>query len=218
MKNIQPKGEFTNDIWLSISDLLHKITTSEFVVNLANGMLNHSCFAHYLSQDIIYIREDNKALELLSKRAENELHKAFFHKLAEEGLAVEKALHDEFLEYFKVHETFTQSPAFKVYCEFILRHAQFSPFPVAAAALLPCFWLYAQVGAAISSKSVANNIYQKFIDTYSGVEFEGYVERYIAIVEDISKNAAPDIQEMMKNAFIEASQYELLIFEEAMQM
>lgn len=218
MKNLQPKGEFTNNLWLSISDLLHKITVSDFVVNLANGSLKHSCFAHYLSQDIIYIREDNKALEQLSLRSEKELHKVFFHKLAEEGLAVEKALHDEFLDYFKVSEAFTQSPAFKSYCEFILRHAHSSPLPVAAAALLPCFWLYARIGKTISSKSIENNKYQKFIDTYSGEEFEKYVEQYISIVEELGQSSDLKIKEMMTNVFIEASRYELLIFEEAIKM
>jgi thiaminase/transcriptional activator TenA len=218
MTNIQPKGEFTSNLWTSIGDLFEKITACAFVNNLSNGQLNHSCFAHYLSQDIIYIREDNKALEQLSKRADNDQHKAFFHKLAEEGLAVEKALHDEFLNYFKVQEIFTQSPAFKVYCEFILTHAQISPFSVGAAALLPCFWLYAEVGKTISSSSIPNNKYQKFIDTYSGEEFEKYVDQYITIVEELGVNADPETKVLMKKAFMEASRYELLIFEEAIQM
>src|SRR4030042_1219612 len=125
---MQPKGTFTRNLWQSIDPLDRRILTCEFVVKLAGGTLSPVSFAHYLSQDILYIRQDNEALELLAGRVFDENIRAFFLTLAKDGLAVEKMLHDEYLAYFKVREAHEQSPAFKAYGEFLLQHVCNSPF------------------------------------------------------------------------------------------
>ncbi len=215
MSYIKLKGTFTAGLWESAAPLVTKIISCGFVAELADGTLSHNCFAHYLSQDILYLRQDNEALETLSKRSAEAPYREFFLKLANDGIAVEKKLHEEYLKHFKVEEAHEQSPAFKDYGRFILQQARLAPYPVAAATLLPCFWVYACTGEAIARKVVASNKYQKFIDTYSGNEYESYVEQFIAVVETLGQKADREVQDLMKQSFLKATAFELAVFEEA---
>ncbi len=216
MEEIKPVGEFTQHLWQSAEDIYHKIIQHPFILQLAKGSLAHQHFAHYLSQDILYIRDDNKALDLLSKKAINEQEKDFFNQLATEGLAIEKVLHQHFLTHFKVKEATQKSPIIQGYTDFLLQHSKTSSYAVGTAALLPCFWIYHEIGRHITSLSTENNVYQKWIDTYQGEEFELYVRQYIQIVEHLALKASDIEKKKMTNAFVKATHFELSFFEEAM--
>lgn len=215
MYHFQLTGSFTSDLWQGIDDIFKKILKCNFVVRLSDGTLSCESFAHYLSQDILYLRQDNEALKILAGRSLNEKYGDFFSRLARDGIEIEKMMHDEYLDYFQIEEAVEQSPAFRAYGNFILKHAGLSPYPVAAAALLPCFWVYAETGKEIVNNSVKNNKYRKFINTYSGNEFEDYVKKFITIVEELGQGASPELQKRMKDAFIKATEFELAVFVES---
>jgi thiaminase/transcriptional activator TenA len=212
------KGPFTAELLNEVQAVLQDILACEFVGGLADGTLSYPSFAHYLSQDELYLRQDNEALELVAQRAPNGAYRDFFRTLAQDGLAVEKALHDDYLTHFGVKAATQQSPVFKAYGEFLLEHARHSAFPVAIAALLPCFWIYAYTGEFIDKHRTENNIYKKFIDTYSGQEYENYVEKFIGITEELGNNASPEIRTMMKETFFNSASFELKVFEEATEL
>ncbi len=212
---MQAKGPFTHQLWQAIESIYSEVIHHQFVLGLANGDLPNSCFAHYLSQDVLYIKDDNKALTLVSERAINSGHKGFFKSLAKDGLAIEEALHDEFLEHFKIKEAQEKSPIIKAYTDFLLTHSEHSEYSIVVAALLPCFWLYYKVGAEIINKSKPNNPYQKWIDTYQGDEYEDFTSQFIQILEDLAEKADSKTLEKMKGAFVESARLELAFFEEA---
>jgi len=215
MRTIRPKGTFTAILWHSIEDVFSKIVACDFVVKLSDGTLCNKSFAHYLSQDVLYLRQDNEALKTLSGRSLNKKYGGFFLRLANDGIEIEETMHDEYLSFFQIEEATEQSPAFGAYGNFILEHARFSPYPVAAAALLPCFWVYAETGVEIVSNSVKNNKYQKFIDTYSGGEYTIYINQYLDIVEELGQKTSPEVWALMQDAFIKATEFELAVFEES---
>lgn len=215
MSHFQLTGSFTSDLWQRIDHIFKKILDCNFVKRLSDGTLARESFAHYLSQDILYLRQDNEALNILAGRSLNEEYGDFFSRLAKDGIEIEKMMHDEYLDYFQIEEAIEQSLAFRIYGNFILKHAGFSPYPVAAAALLPCFWVYAETGMEIVNNSVKNNKYQKFIDTYSGDKFEDYVKKYISIAEELGQEASPELQKTMKDAFIKATEFELAVLIES---
>ena len=69
----------------------------------------------------------------------------------------------------------------------------FSPRPMPnlmkclLAALLPCFWIYAEVGRDIHARAAAANPYRAWIDTYAGEEFHAAVRAMIAATDDAAK-------------------------------
>lgn len=215
MKIIPSKGVFTEDLWNSIEDVFQSILQCNYVIKLSNGTLSHESFGHYLAQDNLYLRQYNEASQLLAGRSPYDTTRNFFNQLATHGIEIEKIMHDDYLEYFHIEEVAEPSPAFGAYGNFILDHARSSPYPVAVAALLPCFWVYANTGIEIAGNSVKNNTYQKFIDIYAGAEYDDYVEKFIQVTEELGRQAPRELQEEMKEAFTKATEFELTLFEEA---
>jgi thiaminase/transcriptional activator TenA len=74
--------------------------------------------------------------------------------------------------------------------------------------LLPCFWIYAEVGNYIVKKSSKGNPYQAWIDTYSGEEFNAAVEKAIEITEEAADNTTENNRLTMKDAFLTSSELE----------
>ena len=212
---IAPAGPFTRELWRAVQPVFEQIINGVFVKRLMDGTLPHRCFAHYLSQDILYIIDDSRALAVTAARAPDPDELYFFLQLAKDGLDIERDLHDDFLELYALPEAKEKSPAFGAYAAFLLEHAFNSPYPVSAAALLPCFWVYYNTGACILNNTMDNNPYQKWIDTYSGTEYLGYTRRFIQIIENLGQKAEPGIRKKMTGVFTEGTRYELMVFEEA---
>ncbi|MGQ1911302.1 TenA family protein [Marinifilum sp. RC60d5] len=207
-------GPFTQEIWEFANPICKQITSCPFVSELAAGTLSQACFAHYLTQDVLYLKKDAEALGNLCHLAITNEDKSFFKKLQTDGLEIEQIVREEYLSYYKLKEVNNQSPAFADYSDFLLKHSQESTYEVACAALLPCFWIYAAVGSSISEQNVDHNPYQKFIDTYVGEEYEFYTNQFIEIVERNSVFSGN--KNKMIEAFVLATQHELNVFQESM--
>lgn len=210
--------KFTDLLWDKSLFVYEEIINHKFVKQLANGSLKKSCFAHYLSQDILYIKDDYTSLLELSKRSLKPSDKAFFELLAADGLKIEKELHDNFLSFFKVNKARKKSPAIEEYTSFLLAHVKNSDYHIAIAALLPCFWIYNMSGKHIIAHSIENNVYKKWVDTYSGCQYDNYTIKFINIVDSISEEVNSCEKEKMIQAYIKSAQYELAFFEESINI
>lgn len=211
-------GKFTKEIWDSTTDIYNEIINSKFVIDLANGSLAEESFKHYLSQDILYIQKDTEALYLISQRSENIEEKDFFLRMSKDCMEIENILHNEFLDYFNVKAVKEQSPAFANYSNYLLNQVNNASYPVAVAALLPCFWVYGKVGQHILENQSINNKYQKFIDTYSGDEYIEYTRHFIKITESHGQYADNTLRQEIIEAFVTSSRHELLVFEESTKL
>jgi len=212
---MKPVGEFTQRLWDSVSDIYEELLSSEFVLGLANGRLAEESFKHYLSQDVIYIKRDSQALANMSERAICEKESLFFKRMSSDCIEIEDILHNEFMDYFNVKAAKEQSLAFANYSSFIEEMADKAEYPIAVAALLPCFWLYGKVGHHILATQSPTNKYQKFIDTYSGDEYIEYTREFISIMENHASSENEHTQKEIIDAFVESSRHELNVFLEA---
>jgi len=213
---LKPKGEFTSGLWKSIDPIYEELINHPFVKMLAKGTLSNDSFTHYLSQDVLYLKEDAAAFIKLSERALNISEKAFFKLMANDTIVLEQELHTHFLTHFDVVEAKSKSPAIEAYTSFLQHHSTESSYKVAAAALLPCFWVYSSLGISIVKQSTKNNIYQKWIDTYKGGEYEEYTNRFIEIVEVYGNDATEAERIVMQEVFVESTKFELAFFEESL--
>ena len=217
MNNMKAAGKYTEKMWDAVASIYAATISHPFVVQLAKGTLDKNKFAHFLSQDILYLKDDNLALDLLAQKAPNASEKQFFQLLAKDGLDIERALHNEFLTYFDIKEAKDKSPVIERYTCFLLNHSKHSAFAIAAAALLPCFWVYGSVGNHILAIAEADgNAYQMWIDTYHSDAYAQYTQRFIDIVERLASGADEELRQEMLKAFIISTQYEFDFFEEAM--
>lgn len=107
------------------------------------------------------------------------------------------------------------SPTCAGYCNFLLATAHTKPFEVLCAALLPCFWLYRDVGQRIVTAAAQSNPYQKWIDMYAGEEFGRSVRAMQELCDRLAERATSKQREEMIGAFMLAARFEWMFFNAA---
>src|SRR5699024_7813007 len=103
-------------------------------------------FEFYLAQDALYLGRYSRALAALAARSHEAEAQVFWSGAATDCLTVEAALHRSWLGG---GEEPSPSPVTSAYTDFLLATALGEDRAVGVAAVLPCFWLYAHVGAQL---------------------------------------------------------------------
>lgn len=211
---------FADSAWKNISNIYDSILTMPFIRELEKGILDQKVFQHYIIQDGIYLGEFSRALAIISAKAPTPQLQLQFARNAQEAIAVERALHEEFFAQFNISATTAlatpPSPTCLNYTNFLLATAYQSSFPVSLAAVLPCFWIYLEVGKHIYQQSQdQTNPYQKWIDTYVDVEFETSVQAAIAVANRVAIRVRKAELKLMHQVFYRASQFEWMFWQSA---
>lgn len=210
---------FSRAAWLRNAALYDAIRTMPFNVELAAGTLGQERFKHYIVQDAHYLIGFGRALSLAAAKAPEPEGIVLFAKAAEEAIVVERALHGGFFRDFSIGpDTFAATPltpACDHYVSYLLATAYAEPFEVLLGALLPCFWIYAEVGLDILARESADNAYHAWIDTYSGTDFQEAVARMIAATDQAARTASPVLRERMHKAFTHATRLEWMFWDSA---
>jgi thiaminase/transcriptional activator TenA len=139
-----------------------------------------------------------------------------FAESALEAVAVEQALHGQYLSQFGSDPTKAEpSPDCLGYTSFLLATAYHEPWEVLMAAVLPCFWIYWDVGNTIARQATAENPYRAWIDTYSDAAFGNAVRAVIAATDTAAAGASETVRARMMTTFIRSTQYEYLFWDGA---
>ncbi|TRM96720.1 thiaminase II, partial [Sulfolobus sp. E1] len=195
----------------------NSILNHPFLVELVNGNLDEEKFIYYIVQDYMYLREFSKALALLSAKADSEEHSALFITHIQDAIKVEKALHKYYIKEFGVNlENYEMSPTNLAYTSYLLAVAYSRPFIEVVSAVLPCYWIYMEVGKELLKKGSKNPIYQKWIDTYGGEEYERGVRAVISILDN--ENVSEKEFNELKKHFRTASVYEYMFWDSAYRL
>jgi thiaminase/transcriptional activator TenA len=142
-----------------------------------------------------------------------------FAKSALEAVAVEQALHGQYMTQFGADASNAEpSPDCLSYTSFLLATAYHDPWEVLVAALLPCFWIYWDVGNAIARESAADNKYRAWIDTYSDAGFGDAVRAVIFATDKAAEATTDQVRGRMHTAFVRSSQYEYLFWDGAYRL
>jgi thiaminase (transcriptional activator TenA) len=179
---------FSRQAWDKNASIYEVIRTMPFNAQLASGTLSEARFKHYITQDAHYLIGFGRALTLAAAKAPEPDRIVQFAKAAEGALVVERALHGSFFKQYAIApQAFAQtplSPACHHYVSYLLATAYGEPYEVLLGALLPCFWIYAEVGRDIHARARPANPYQAWIDTYAGEEFHAAVRAVIVAADE----------------------------------
>ncbi|MGH7057489.1 MAG: thiaminase II [Acetobacteraceae bacterium] len=210
---------FSEAAWQRIAPLRQAIHQHPFNVELAAGTLTKNRFQSYVIQDSLYLVQYRRALLIAAAKIPEAEASRVFAESATGVLAVEEALHARYLKGFGVAPEDAAaagaSPDCFAYTSFLLAVAHQEPWEVLIAALLPCFWIYWDVGLAISGKAAPANPFQTWIDTYADEGFGEAVARVIAIADTAAAVSSSERHEGMLAAFERSSQYEWLFWDSA---
>src|SRR5580704_1063958 len=210
---------FSDRIWQRTTPLREAIHALPFNQELSAGTLPSEKFRFYITQDALYLDQYGRALAIAGARGPDSATLHAFGRYAIEAIAVEQALHGRYLKEFGVDPaslaTAEPSPDCLGYTSFLMATAYHEPWEVLVAALLPCFWLYWDVGTAIAKTAAPGNPYRAWIETYADDGFGDAVKAVIATTDQAAAAASDTVSDRMATAFIRSCQYEWLFWDGA---
>ena len=210
---VKPAGPWTAALWVAGGETWHQILDLPFVRALGEGTLDEDLFAFYLDQDALYLRDYSRALATLSARADTATAQVHWAAGAHEAIAAESQLHEGWLS--NRARLGGASPITMGYTNFLRASAAGDDYVVGAAAILPCYWLYEEVGAVLSSQNHADHPYAEWLSMYGGEDFAADVARSLAEVERAFEAASPAQRVRAARAYLSACVYEREFFDQA---
>jgi len=197
------------EAWAAAAPTYAAILQLPFVEELRVGTLAPARFQFYIAQDSHYLAHFGRALALLGARAPALADALAFIRFAEGAVVVESALHQSFFQQFGVADKGRLEPACHHYVHYLKSTAALDAVEVGMAAVLPCFWIYQEVGAHIyRTQPPGENPYQQWIATYAGDEFGGLVRQAISICDQAAAATTPAQRQAMTEAFVTAARLE----------
>ncbi|WP_394940344.1 bifunctional hydroxymethylpyrimidine kinase/phosphomethylpyrimidine kinase [Psychromicrobium sp. YIM B11713] len=191
--------------WQDISAWRAAIDELPFIRKLADGSLEPASFRWYLAQDALYLREYSRGLAEASKLAPSTAEQAFWAASAQNAIATELGLHRDWLG---AETVFEQEPSQTTTHYLQHLHACRDSYPLLIAALLPCFWLYHDVGSRLQHAVTEQHPYRSWLETYADPEFTEATRRAIDFVMTAAVQAGPAERSAMQRAFRISAEHE----------
>ena len=212
--SVPPVGPWTEALWAAGAPLAGAIEGSGFVAALVDGSLPEGQFSFYLAQDAHYLQRYSRALATLAATSEDPAAREFWSDSSRHCVDTELELHRGWLATRPDAAEVAVSPVTSSYTDFLLARALGDPTAVGAAAALPCFWLYAQVGASLPEVP-DEHPYAGWLLTYRDPTFVEGVRGALGVVERELETADPAVRAEAARAFLLACRHELEFFEQA---
>lgn len=211
-----PEGSFADLLHAEAAADLDAIYGLGFIRGLAEGTLPENEFAYYLAQDAIYLNGYSRVLARASALAPTEAEQLFWARSAQQCLEVESELHRSWLSTRSVLPDL--GPVTKAYVDHLLAASASGSYAVLVAAVLPCFWLYAEVGETLHGEFLAagapdGHPYAEWLRTYADEGFAEATRQAIGIADAAGRAASDAERSRMLTAFRQSSRYEVEFFD-----
>ena len=208
--------KWSDEAWKAIEPVYTKIKELPFIKELMDGTLDNKKFIFYIQQDALYLADYGKVLTAIASKLSKPDHSVAFIHFAGESVAVEKVLHESFINELDNEKNIEASPSCLLYTSFLMKQLTNSPIEVALAAVLPCFWIYKEVGDYIlANQTKGENPYQSWINTYGGEDFAESVEKAILICNEVADLCTDVQRKAMTEAFVMCSKMEWMFWDSA---
>jgi thiaminase/transcriptional activator TenA len=208
---------FTAELWKSIEPIYAAILRHPFVTGLTDGSLPRESFRFYAVQDALYLRDFARALSLAGARAPRDEWIIMFNEHAAGALRVERELHEGFFKEFGLApEDVAATPLAPInlaYTSYLLAVAYGAPFHEAVGALLPCYWIYSEVGKELERRGSPDPLYTRWIGTYASDEFGAIVRAVLECADTLAPRLQAAERETMARHFVTTSRYEWMFWD-----
>ncbi|WP_053362272.1 thiaminase II [Bacillus sp. FJAT-27251] len=214
--------KFSQELRLAADHIWEASFHHPFVKGIGDGTLSLDCFRYYVQQDAYYLSHFARVQALGAVKA-TDLHTTSRLAAHAQGTyEAELALHENFSKRLGItdeeKENFKPAPTAYAYTSHMYRAAYSGHIGDVIAALLPCYWLYYEIGEKLQGCTPDERIYQEWIAAYGGEWFRTLVEEQIARLDSIAETVTAEDRARMKEHFILSSQYEYSFWEMAYQL
>jgi thiaminase (transcriptional activator TenA) len=215
-------GGFTARLWASARPTFEAILEHPFLRGLTDGSLPEDRFRFYVKQDSLYLREYARCLALASAKAPTSSWCEMFAAHAQSALNVERSLHEAYFAAWGLSpqelEATTATPTTTAYTSYLLRVAGTGTFEETVGAMLPCYWIYWEVGKRLMVQGSPNAVYQRWIDAYASEQFANAVQRVLDAADRSTADLPERRLELIRRHYLTASRYEWMFWDAAFRL
>ena len=208
---------FTGQLWRGAAGIYAAILAHPFLAGLTDGSLEQDAFAFYVVQDALYLRGYAQALAEVATRAPDTAGLEMFARHAADVIAVERALHGSLLSELGVDpasaEAAEPAPTTLAYTSYLLAAARGGSYAEGVGAVLPCYWIYWEVGKELMRRGSPNPRYQQWIRAYGAEEYGDAVRDVITVADGLGPGLAPSERALVHRHFRTTSRYEWMFWD-----
>jgi thiaminase (transcriptional activator TenA) len=215
------RATFTDRLWQEITPIYDAILAHPLLAELADGSLSRERFVFYMQQDGLYLQDFARTLGLAGVRSPDAATVQAYLDFGSVAVTVERALHESYFAEFGVSEAVEKAPACFAYTNYLLATGAVGSYAEVVAALLPCFWIYREVGNHIyrtAAKGLESNPYRRWIETYAGDSYDAAVESALSITNRVAASVTQEDRERMVTAFRTSSRLEWQFWDSAYRL
>src|SRR2546428_5852474 len=194
-----------------------------FLRELHGGTLPLNRFTYFILQDYVYLLDFAQVLcQGGAKSADLETLELFCrHALG--AVEVERSFHASFGNSLGLSrrqlDDVTKGPITQAYIAHLQSVARSGTLGEIVAAVLPCYWIYGEVGRKLYRKRPRKPaIYREWIEIYASEEYWKPVREQIALMDRLGAAARGEEKKLLSAHFVLSSRYEFLFWEQAYRL
>jgi thiaminase/transcriptional activator TenA len=221
-RSTAPAPTFTAELWAAAEPIFEQILAHPFLRGLTDGTLPEDRFRFYVKQDALYLRQYARCLALASAKAPSAYWCEMFAAHAQSALNVERSLHEAYFAAWgltpeEIAAT-PPTPTNLAYTSYLLRIAGTATFEDLIGALLPCYWIYWEVGKRLITQGSPHAVYQRWIDAYASEQFAAAVGRVLDAADRSMADLPPSRLALIREHYLVASRYEWMFWDAAYRL
>jgi len=205
--------DFTQQLWEAVQPIYGETIRHPFLKGLTQGDLPGSRFQFYLEQDARYLGSFSRALSILASKAPKEEWAILLNRHAVETLEVERQLHQSLLD--SGTGAVASAPTNLAYSNHLLVNVSQRPFGEGLAAMLPCYWIYWEVGKELKKRGSKRPEYQRWIDQYAGEDYGATVRQVLEVMNEEAAGMSPASRRNALRLFETSARYEYMFWDMA---
>ena len=180
-------------------------------------------FTYFILQDYVYLLDFAQVLCYGGAKSPDLETLELFCRHAMGAVEVERSFHASFgmsLGFSRRKlDSVSKGPVTKAYIDHLQTVARGGTLGEIVAAVLPCYWIYGEVGRRFYKNRPAKpKIYREWIETYASEQFWQPVREQIRLVDRLGATASRAEKMHMGENFMLSSRYEFAFWQQAYRM
>lgn len=213
---------FTGQLWQENAPIYGKTLSHPFLQGLTDGSLPQDRFRFYLVQDTLYLRAFGQALNILAAKSPRREWAVILAQHSIDAIQEEREMHEKILLSYGVTPAETlravMAPTNRAYVNHLFASVEKLSFTEGLAAMLPCYWVYWEVGKELKKKGSKDPAYQRWIDQYAAEDYGKAVQAVLEMMNAAAGGASAAERASARELFTLSARYEYMFWDMAWRL
>jgi thiaminase/transcriptional activator TenA len=197
-----------------------RATAHPMVRGIGDGSLPHAVFRGYFEQNILYLQDYARSIELVVAQAPDrdgaDILTRFYREIAETEIPANR----RFLERLggdpgAIGGVESMRATVYAYTRHLLATCALGDCAEGLAAVLPCQWSYGELARPLMANPPADPVYADWIGMFGSDEYEGLVAETTALLDRVADAGNSDQMAALTAIFERSTQYEVAFWDMA---